>query len=175
MDTECAAQTGDYGKSAFDLCYQRLLLFGVAGRVQHLRDLIAGEDIARHMLARGPVVFVQIRDARISEKLLAAFQRGDVNIQQLYKGLLVIAHAALLPPCGREIHAALEIGNGNIRAFFQGLQNQHLQQYAFTASGGAAEQNMRDACQIDRHRAGIALPEDEHETFWGNVLVPPWE
>ena len=94
------------------------------------------------------------------------------DIQQI---LFLKTHPAGPPPCGREVHAALEVRNTDRRPLVDRLHEQEFQQDALAAPCGAAQQDMGDMGQIDRHRPQQALSQHQYKTLRGQVFVLPRE
>ena len=63
-----------------------------------------------------------------------------------------------MPDLG-EVHTAFEIGYVDLRPFVERLHEQQLQQHALSAARGAAQQDMGNMRQIDRHRPREAFPQ----------------
>ena len=80
--------------------------------------------------------------------------------------------AFLVPDFG-EIHAALEVGNIDLRPLVERLHEQEFQQDAFAAPRGAAQQDMGNVRKVDRHRPQQAFPQHQDKTFRGQVLIIP--
>ena len=80
---------------------------------------------------------------------------------------------APLPPDFGEVHAALEVSNIDLGPLAERLHEQQLQQYALSAARGAAQQNVGDVSQIDRHRPRKAFPKGQHEAVLGKIGVTP--
>ena len=55
------------------------------------------------------------------------------------------------------------------------LHEQQFQQDALAAARGAAQEDMRNVREVDRHRAGIAFPQHQHKALRGKITVFPFQ
>ena len=163
MDAERPSLPRDGGEPAFDLGKQLLPLAVGTGLVQHLCNLVTGIYEPLKGAFRNLVVGVNVWTAQRLECALAAFQLFYKLVEDIAQILLCEAHPAFLMPDLWKVHAALEVGNVDLRALAERLHEQQLQQDAFSAARGAAQEDMRNVREVDRHRAGIAFPQHQHE------------
>ena len=163
----------DGGQPVFNLRQQLLSLAVGSCLVQHLRHLVTGEYNPLNGLLCGFVVGVDVRAAQRLKRALAVFQIFHEPVEGITQIFLCEAHPAFLMPDLGEIHAAFEVGNADLRALVKGLQEQQLQQDALAAARRAAQQDMRNVREVDRHRAGIAFAQHQHKTLWGKIALLP--
>ena len=106
---------------------------------------------------------------------LAVFQNRHKPVDGIEQIFLCEAHPAFLVPDLGKIHTALKVGNVDLRALAERLHEQQLEQYAFSAARGAAQEDMRNVREVDRHRAGIAFPQRQHKAVRRKIAVFPFQ
>ena len=138
MDAERPPLPRDGGEHTFDLGKQLLPLVISSGLVQHLRHLVTGKYEPLKGALRNFVVGVDVRATKRLECALAAFQLFYKPVEGIAQILLREAHPAFLMPDLGKVHAALEVGNVDLRALAERLHKQQLEQDALSAARGAA-------------------------------------
>ena len=157
MDAERTPLPGNRAKEAFNLHHGFLLLFRQTGFIQHLSQFVAGEDIPFQIISSGCIVMVNVGQTGGFQKLLSAFQFFCQFGEQFQCGLFLKAHPTFFVPDWREIHTAFEVSNADIGALLTCLHEEQLQQYTLAATGGAAQQDVGDSCQIYSNGASETL------------------
>ena len=78
-------------------------------------------------------------------------------------------------PDFRIIYTAFEVGDIDLCALTECLHEQQFKQDALAAARRPAQQNVRNVCEIDRHRAGVAFAQGQCEIFIGKKAIVPFQ
>ena len=167
MNPESLPQSRKGRQLGFNLPQSLLSLFALTCSVQHLRHLVTGEHQPGQLLPCSLVICVQVGAPGFRQPPLAVFQHRSKLIEGIEQIILVETHSAFLVPDLWEVHPAFEVGYVDLRPLVERLHEQQLQQYAFSAPGGAAQQNVGDMGQVHRHWPRQALPQHQHEAVRG--------